>query len=49
MPAMLVLAAGCPSVEFPAIHPIITRRSRVRGAFIEACRRVNLVISRTWY
>lgn len=32
-PYVLVLAAGGPSLDFPAIHPIFTRRSRVRGAF----------------
>lgn len=37
VPAVLALAAGCPSLEFPAIHPIVTRCSRERGAFIKAC------------
>lgn len=30
---ILVLAAGRPSLEFLAIHPICTRCSRIRGAF----------------
>lgn len=35
-PYVVVLAAGGPSLDFPAIHPIFTRRSRVRGAFNQA-------------